>query len=96
MLAVAPRNLLDHHSTVSAINAPHAVQQENQNSPEGDEFKAALREMITAGRRLMATRAQRCGTNPRPNADFDDFLVGAKTVVVIDESPKTMTLVQES
>ena len=93
MFAIAPRNLFHHHAAVAAVDAPHAVQQENQNSPEGNEFKAALREMIIAGRRLVATRAHRRGTNPRPDADFDNFLVGAETIVVIDESPKTMTLV---
>jgi hypothetical protein len=93
MLAIAPRHLLDHYAAVWAIDAPHAVQQENQNSPERDEFKAPLREMIIAGRQLVATRAHCRGTNSRPNANFDGFLVGGKSVVVVNESPKTVAVI---
>jgi len=63
------------------------------NPPEWDEFKASLREMIIAGRRLVATRAHGRGTNSRPDANFDGFLVGGKSIVVVNESPKTVAVV---
>ena len=93
MLAIAPRNLLNHLAAIAAVDPPHAVQEENQNSPEGDEFKAPLREMIIAGRPLVATRAHCRGTNPRPYANFDAFLVWGKSIVVVNESPKMMAIV---
>ena len=49
VLAIAPRNLLDHYATSPALDTPHAVQKENQNSPERNELKTPLRQMIVAG-----------------------------------------------
>ena len=61
VLAIAPRNFLDHHrATVAALDAPHTVQEENQSSPEGDELEAPLGKLIVARGRLVAPRE-----NPR-------------------------------
>jgi hypothetical protein len=49
VLAIAPGNLLDHDATIPAVNASHAVEQENQKTPQGDELEAALGEMIVSG-----------------------------------------------
>ena len=54
VLAIAPRDLLDHHPTSQALDAPHAVQKENQNSPERDELKTPFRKMIVTWRGLVA------------------------------------------
>jgi hypothetical protein len=36
VLAIAPRNLFDHHhATMAALDAPHAVQEKNQDSQKG-------------------------------------------------------------
>ena len=35
MLPIAPGNLLDHHATIPAVHASHAIQQENQKAPQG-------------------------------------------------------------
>jgi hypothetical protein len=54
MLAVAPRNCLDHHGLApAAIGAPHRVQQKDQKAPERDEFVTPFRELIVTGRWLM-------------------------------------------
>jgi hypothetical protein len=57
VFAIAPRDLLHHDAAVAAVDAPHAVQEENQKAPERNELKAPLGKMIIAGRRLLAPRA---------------------------------------
>ena len=60
VFAVAPGNLLDHHlAALTAIDAPHAVEQEHQHAPEWNELEAPLGQMIVPGRRLVAPRAAR-------------------------------------
>src|SRR2546426_10902489 len=94
VLAVAPRNFLDHHdAATAAVDAPHAVQQEDHKPPEGNELKAPLGKMIVAGRRLVAPRAYRRRALPRSDIHFDTFLVGAEPGVLVDESPMMMAVV---
>src|SRR5262249_40082337 len=57
MFSIAPSNLLDHHATNTALDAPHAVQQKNQKPPQRNELEAPLGQMIVTRRRLVATRA---------------------------------------
>ena len=63
---------------VAAVDAPHAVQKENQKAPERDELKAPLGKMIVTRRRLVAPRADRRRALPWPDGYFDGFLVGAE------------------
>src|SRR5437899_3626433 len=94
VLAIAPWNLLHHHhAAISTVDAPHLVQQENQNPPERDELEASLRKMIVTRRRLVATRADRRRTLPRPHLHFDGLLVGAEAGVLVDEAPMTVAVV---
>jgi hypothetical protein len=55
VFTLAPRNLLDHHATNPALDAPHAIQQENRKTPERNELKAPLGKMIVTRCRLVAT-----------------------------------------
>ena len=93
MLTIAPGNLLDEHATIAAVDAPHAVQQENQKTPQRNELEAALGKMIVTRCRLMAPRADRRRALPRSHLHFDAFLVGAEAGVLVDESPMAMTVV---
>jgi len=87
VLAIAPRNLPDrHHATTAALDAPHAVQEENQDPPEGDELEAPLGKMIVTRRRLVARRADRRRSGPRPDVHFDAFLIGAEAGMMVDKS----------
>jgi len=54
VLAIAPGNVLDHHATIPAIDAAHAVQPENQKAPQRNELEAALGEMIVTWCRTKA------------------------------------------
>jgi hypothetical protein len=54
VLAIAPGNLLDHDATIPAVYASHAVQQENQKTPQGNELKAPLGKVIVARRGSVA------------------------------------------
>ena len=93
-LAIAPRNFLDDDGTAStAIDAPHGVQEEDQESPERDELKAPLGKPIVTGRRSVATGADRHGALPWTNGDLDHLLVGSETIVVVDESPMVVAVV---
>ncbi len=40
----------------AAVHSPHGVQEEDEKSPQRDELKAPLAELVVAGRRLMAAR----------------------------------------
>jgi len=46
VLPIAPGNLLDHHTTVPAVDASHAVEKENQKAPQRNELKTPLGKMI--------------------------------------------------
>jgi len=93
VLPIAPGNLLDHYPTIPAVDAPHAVQQENQKAPQRNELEAALGKMIVTRCRLMALRADRRRALPRSHLHFDALLVGAEAGVLVDESPMAMTVV---
>ena len=93
VLTIAPGNLLDHHATIPAVDAPHAVQQENQKAPQRNELEAALGKMIVTRCRLMAPRADRRRALPWSHVYFDAFLVGAEASALVDESPMAMTVV---
>ena len=93
VLALTPGDLLHHDAAVSAMDAPHPVEKENQNSPARDELKTPLGKMIVTGRGLVAPRADCRRTFPRPDVHFDAFLVGAKAGVSVDESPMAMAVV---
>src|SRR6266436_9156944 len=83
VLAITPGNLLDHHATIPAVDASHAVQQENQKAPQRNELEASLGKMIVTGRRLVAPRADRRRALPRSYVHFDAILVGAKAGVLV-------------
>src|SRR5450631_1878750 len=86
MLAIAPRNLFDHLAAIAAVDPSHAVQKENQNSPEGNELKTPLGEMIVTGCGLVAPRADRHRASPWPDGYFDAFLISAPAGRSVDES----------
>src|SRR5207245_11795141 len=93
VLTIAPGNLLDQQTTIPAVDAPHAVQQENQKAPQRNELEAALGKMIVTRCRLVAPRADRRRALPRSHVHFDAFLVGAEASALVDESPMAMTVV---
>ena len=93
MVAIATRNLLDRHTTIPARDAPHAVQKENQDSPERDELKTPLGKMIVTRSRFVAPLAESRGARPRLDVHFDAFLIAAEAGVSVDEPPITIAVV---
>lgn len=94
VLAVAPRDFLDEHAaTGPALDTAHAVEQEHQKAPNGNEFKAPLGEMIVARSRLVASGADVLGSGARPHGDLDALAAGGEHSLLIDEAAKTVTLV---
>jgi hypothetical protein len=93
MLAIAPADLFDHHAAGRAIDAPHPVQEENQDSPDRNELEAPLRKVIVTRRRLVASRADRRRTSPRPEVHFDGLLAGTEAGVMVNESPMAVAVV---
>src|SRR5579871_717265 len=69
MFAIAPGNLFDDDPAISALNSAHGVQEENEQTPEGNEFEPSLGKVIVTRRRSMAARAG--GGGPAPGADYD-------------------------
>ena len=93
MLTIAPGNLLDHHATIPAVDASHAVQQENQKAPQRNELEAPLGEMIVTGRGLVAPRTDRRRALPRPDVHLDACLVGSEAGVLVDEPAMAMAVI---
>src|SRR5207244_10248900 len=93
VLPIAPGNLLDQHTTIPAVDAPHAVQQENQKAPQRNELEAALRKMIVTRCGLVRPRADRRRALPRSHVLFDASLVAADADVWGSHSPVAMTSV---
>jgi hypothetical protein len=92
VLAVAPWNFLsEHRIAAAAVDAPHAVKEENQKSPERYELEASLGKLIVTGRRLMAARTDGPRASARPHGNFDTLLVRAEAGVLIDETRETVT-----
>src|SRR6266852_2127433 len=93
-LAVAPGNFLDDHSAAAAtVHSPHRVQEEDEKSPQREELKTSLGELIVTGRRLMAARADRARALAGPHRYLDTLVVRTEAVVMIDKSSKAVTTV---
>jgi hypothetical protein len=57
MLSTSPGHFFNTNSATPTVHPPHAIEEENQKAPDGDELKSPLFEMIIAGAPLLATRA---------------------------------------
>jgi len=90
----SPQGFFDSHNAATAtIDAPHGVQKEDEKPPQGNELKASFGELVVAGRRQMAARAD-CGrTLARSHGDFDALLVGTEVGVLVDKTRETMAAV---
>ena len=94
--AVAPRDFLDrYHAAAAAIDPPHGVQQEDEESPLRNELVAPFSELVVSGRRQMAARADCRRTSARSHDHFDAPLVGAETGVLIDKPSEMAAAVQD-
>jgi hypothetical protein len=94
VLAVTPGNFFDGRlATAAAIDAPHRVQQENEESPQRDELEAPLGELVVSGRRQMAARTDGGGTLARSYTDLDAGVVGFEAGAVVNKSPEVVAAV---
>jgi hypothetical protein len=93
VLAITPGNLLDHHATIPTVYAAHAVQQENQKTPQGNELKAPLGKMIVARRGSVAPGADRRRALAWSDVYLNTFLVGSEAGVLVYEPAMVMALV---
>ena len=93
VFAVAPRNLFHYDAAAWAVHAPHAIQKEDQNSPERNEFEAPLRKMVVTGSRLVTTRADGRRALAGPDDNFHDVPIPHETRALVDESPEMMAVV---
>src|SRR6202451_2371962 len=96
VFAIAPGNLLDYYATIPAVDAAHAVHQENQKTPQRNELEAPLGEMIVTWCRLVASRTDRRRALPRPDGHFDAFLAGTEARGVVDEFGLALAVVENS
>jgi hypothetical protein len=83
----------DDGATATAVHSPHGVQQEDEESPQGDELKTPFREWVVTGRGLMAARTDRGGPLARPHEDLDTLAVGGETGSIVDKTPKAVAAV---
>jgi hypothetical protein len=93
MLAVAPGHFFDHHAATAALHAAHAVEKENQQSPEGNELEAPFGQVVVTGRRLVAARADGRRTITGPDFDLNARFVLGPSGWLIDESPVAIAVI---
>lgn len=94
MLAVAPRNFLDDDRlTAAAIDPPHGIQEKNQKTPERDELKTALGELIVSRCRLVAARTNRHRTLARTYGHLNTPVIQTEPSAMINESPEAVAAV---
>src|SRR5262249_11000874 len=92
--AVAPGHFLDDHGgAAAAVHAPHGIQQENKKSPERNELKAPLSELVVTRGRLMAARTDGGRAPARPYRYFDTLVVQTEAGVLIDKSPEVVAAI---
>jgi hypothetical protein len=92
--AVASGNFFDDDGAAApGIDAAHGVQEEDQKSPEGDELKASLGQLVVTGGRLMAARTDRGRAFARPHRYFDTLVIRTEPGALIDKSAETMAAV---
>jgi hypothetical protein len=90
--AITPRDLFDDNRVAApAIDAPHGVQQKNQEAPERNKLETPFGELIVSGRVLMAARTNRFGALARTHGDFNALVIGTEASLLVNESRKTMT-----
>jgi hypothetical protein len=93
-LSVAPWNLLDHDRlTAGAIDTPHRIEQKDQKTPERNELKTALGELIVSGGRPMAARTNRRRTLARTHRNLNTPVIQTETSLMINESRKMVTTI---
>src|SRR3954462_12002934 len=89
--AVTPRNFFNDDSlAAAAIDAPHGVQQEDQESPQGNELKTPFAQLIITGRGLMAACTDSLGALTRTDGDFNALVVGTEVSPLVNESWKAV------
>jgi hypothetical protein len=80
-------------ATAAAVDAPHGVEQEDEESPQGNELKAPLRELVVASRGLMAARADSGRALARSHGDLDTPMVRTEDGTMINKSAEAMTAI---
>jgi len=93
MLAAGPGDFLDKDPTKRAVDVAHPVQEEDQESPQRNELKPPLLEMVIAGTRLMAARADGRRTTSGAYPHLNAVLVRGEFRPLVDEPWEAMTLV---
>ena len=78
---------------VDLVGKHGRVEEEDEESPEGNELKTPFGELIVTGRRSMAARTNGRRTLPRTHRDLDALMVGTEAGVVINESPEVAVAV---
>ena len=94
MFAMAPGDFFDDDGlTVAASDAPHGVQEEDQEAPERDEFETPLGELIVTGGRLVATGTNGGRTFAWANSDFNASVIGTEAGLLINEAWEMMAVI---
>jgi hypothetical protein len=94
VFAIGPGDLLDHDGlAAAALDAPHGIQQKDQQAPDRNELETPLGELIVSGGGLMAARTNCLGARAWAQGDFNAPAIGTEASPLINESGKTLTLI---
>jgi hypothetical protein len=92
MLAIGPGDLLDHDAAGFAVDTAHAVEKEHQETPDGDEFKRTLGEVIVAEGWPATTGTDAFGSHPRPHPDLKALAILTEAGMVVNETGEAIAL----
>ena len=93
VFAVAQGHFLHDDAALPALDTPHSTEQDDPKTPERNELKPPLGEVIGVRRRLVTSRAYGFGPRERPHGNLDALPVRGKSRLLIDEPAKAMAAV---
>ena len=97
VLPHAPRDFFDYDTALLAVDAPHAIHQEDQIAPDTYELKPPRRaRLVVTGGGFVTARANRTSSFSRPDVDQNGLPGFVETGFAVNESRDRMTLVQNS
>jgi hypothetical protein len=90
-----PGDFLDHNAAGFAVDPAHAVEEKNQETPNGNELERTLGELIVSGCGQVATGTDGFGTHTWPHPNLQALAILAEPGLVVDETREAIALVKK-
>ena len=95
MFTIGPGDFLDYDAAGFAADPAHAVEEKNQETPNGHELERTFGELIVSGCRQVATGTDGFGTHTWPHPNLQALAILAETGLMVDETREPIALVKK-